>query len=130
MVAMTPILQHFNHERHVVIGADVTEYVSTRVSFQYHNEGVLHYVAYYFKKQTPAEWNYDIYHHHLVAMIEALEERTPECEGATHPFQLLTDHRNLQYFMIKLLLNPSEAHWSMFLTRFENQIIYRAGKCL
>jgi hypothetical protein len=63
-----------------------------------------------------------------MAIIKALEEWRPECEGAAYPLQLLTDHKNLEYFMTKKLLNQRQAQWSEFLTRFEYEIVYRPGK--
>jgi hypothetical protein len=52
----------------------------------------LHPVAYFSKKHSPAECNYDVYYSELLAMIEAQEEWRPECEGAAYPSQLKTDH--------------------------------------
>jgi hypothetical protein len=60
-------------------------------------------VADYSKKYTPAKCNYDIYDKELMAMIKALEEWRPECEGEELPLQLYTDHKNLEYFMSKKL---------------------------
>jgi len=40
-----------------------------------------------------------------MVIIKALEEWRPECEEAVYPLQLLTDHKNLEYFMTKKLLN-------------------------
>lgn len=33
-----------------------------------------------------------------MAIVKALEEWKPECNGALHPLQLLTDHKNLDDF--------------------------------
>jgi ribonuclease HI len=84
---------------------------------------VLHPVAYYSKKHSPAECNYDIYDKELMAIIKALEEWRPECEGAAYPLQLITDHKNLEYFITKKLLNWRQARWSEFLTRFDYEIV-------
>jgi hypothetical protein len=85
-------------------------------------------VAYYSKNHSPAECNYDIYDKELMAIIKALEEWRPECQGATYPLQLITDHMNLEYFMTKKLLNRRQARWSEFLTCFDYEIVYRPGK--
>jgi len=66
-------------------------------------EGVLHPVAYFSQKHTPAECNYDIYDKELMAIIEELEEWRPECEGVVYPLQLISDHKNLEYFVTKKL---------------------------
>jgi hypothetical protein len=63
-----------------------------------------------------------------MAIIKALEEWRPECEGAAYPLLLITDHKNLEYFMTKKLLNRRQARWSEFLTRFDYEIVYRPRK--
>jgi len=63
-----------------------------------------------------------------MAIIKALEEWRPECEGAAYPLQLITDHKNLEYFMTKKPSNWRQAWWSEFLTRFDYEIVYRPGK--
>ena len=49
---------------------------------------------------SSAECNYDIYNKELLAIICAFEEWRPELEGAAEQVQVITDHKNLEYFMI------------------------------
>jgi len=77
---------------------------------------VLHLIAYFLKKHSPAECNYDIYDKELMAIIMALEEWRPECEGAAYPLKSIADHENLQYIMTKKLLNRRQVRLSEFLT--------------
>ena len=123
-----PALRHFDHDREVIIETDASNYVSAGVLSQWDNERVLHPVEYYSKKHSPAECNYDMHDKELMAIIKALEEWRPECEGAAYPLQLITDHKNLEYFMTKKLLNRRQVRWSEFLTRFDYEIVYRPGK--
>jgi hypothetical protein len=123
-----PALRHFDHEREVIIETDASDYVSAEVLSQRDDEGILHPVSYYLKKHSLAECNYDIYDKELMAIIKALEEWRPECEGAAYPLKLITDHKNLEYVMTKKLLNRRQARWSEFLTRFDYVIVYRPGK--
>jgi len=127
-VTTAPGLQHFDYERKVVIETDASDYVSAGVLSQRDDEGVLHPMAYYSTKHSAAECNYDIYDKKLMPIIKALEELKPECEGAAYPIQLITDHKNIEYFMTKKLLNRQQARWSEFLTRFDFEIVYRPGK--
>jgi len=83
-----PVPRYFDHGREVIIEMDVSGYVSAGVLSQYNNEGVLHPVALYSKRHTPAECNYEIYNKELMAIIKALEEWRPKCEGAAYSFQL------------------------------------------
>ncbi|KAK3518694.1 hypothetical protein QTP70_008577 [Hemibagrus guttatus] len=48
-------------------------------------------------------------------------------EGACHPFQVLTDHRNLEYLHGTKRLNPRQARWALFFTRFRFTVTYRPG---
>jgi len=77
---------------------------------------------------TPAECNYYIQDKEFIAMTTQLEEWRPECEGAAYPLQFITDHKNLEYFMTRKLLNQRQVRWSAFLTRFDYDILYRPGK--
>jgi hypothetical protein len=63
-----------------------------------------------------------------MAIIQALEEWRPECEGAEYPLQLITNSMNLEYFMCKRLLNRRQARWAQFPSRFNYEIVYRPGK--
>ena len=47
-----------------------------------------------------AECNYDIYDKELLAIIHIFEEWRPELKGAAKQVQVITDHKNLKYFMI------------------------------
>ena len=85
-------------------------------------------MAYYSKKQSPAECNYDIYDKELMAIIKALDEWRPECEGAAYPLQLIIDHKKLEYFITQKLLNRRQAPWSKFLTWCDYEIVYPPGK--
>ena len=76
---------------------------------------------------SPAECNYEIYDKKLLAIINAFELWKSELEGTEEPVQVITDHKNLKYFMSNKLLNRRQAKWSEFLFRFNFEIIYRPG---
>ena len=84
---------------------DASDYVSTRILSQYNDEGVLHPVAYFSKKHSPTECNYEIYDKELLAIIRCFEEWQPALESSLHPIQVLSDHKNLEYFMTTKLLS-------------------------
>ncbi|KAK3505946.1 hypothetical protein QTP70_003608 [Hemibagrus guttatus] len=63
----------------------------------------------------------------LLAIKAALEEWRHWLEGARHPFQVLTDHRNLEYLRGAKRLNPRQARWALFFTRFRFTVTYPPG---
>ncbi len=87
---------------------------------------VLHPCA-FSKKLSPAEQNYDIGNRELLAIKLALEEWRHWLEGANHPFEVITDHKNLQYLREAKRLNPRQARWALFFTRFNFTVTYYPG---
>ncbi|KAK3519933.1 hypothetical protein QTP70_008029 [Hemibagrus guttatus] len=77
------------------------------------------------RKLSPAEVNYDIGNRELLAIKLALEEWRHWLEGAKHPFVVLTDQKNLEYLRAVKRLNPRQARWALFFTRFQFTISYR-----
>ena len=72
------------------------------------------------------EQNYKIHDKKMLAIIRALEEWRYFLEGATHPVEIWTDHKNLEYFMMAKKLNHRQAHWSLYLARFDFLLHYRS----
>jgi hypothetical protein len=60
-------------------------------------------------------------------MVKALKVWRHWLEGAKHPFLIWTDHRNLEYIRPARRLNPHQARWAMYFTRFRFTISYRPG---
>jgi len=124
-----PILRHFDPDLEIIVETDASDYVSAGIMSQYHNR-ILHPVAFFSKKHSPAEYNYEIYDKELMAIVCCFEEWRAELESTheDHPIQVLSDHKNLEYFMSTKLLNRRQARWSEFLSRFNFKIVYRPGK--
>lgn len=73
--------------------------------------------------------SYDVGNHELLAMKAAFKvwQNFEElCEGTKHQFQVLTDHRNLEYLHTKRL-NPRQARWVLLITHFHFTITYLPG---
>jgi len=41
--------------------------------------------------------------------------------------EILNDHRNLTYFQMSQDLNRQQAHWSLWLARFDLHLVHRPG---
>ncbi|KAI3351469.1 hypothetical protein L3Q82_020315 [Scortum barcoo] len=90
----------------------------------------LHPCAFFSKRLSPAERNYDIGNRELLAVKLALEEWRHWLEGSKQPFLVWTDHKNLEYIRsaAKRLNSHRQARWwSLFLTRFNFSLSYRPG---
>ncbi|XP_062854790.1 obscurin [Trichomycterus rosablanca] len=87
----------------------------------------LHPCAYFSHRLTPTERNYGVGDRELLAVKMALEEWRHWLEGAKHPFLVWTDHKNLAYIQEAKRLNPRQARWTLFFSRFDFTLSYRPG---
>ncbi|KAK3515261.1 hypothetical protein QTP70_013039 [Hemibagrus guttatus] len=123
-----PILRHPDPDLPFMVEVGASSSGLRAVLSQCHGEpGKLHPCAFYSRKLTAAEANYDAGNRELLLIKAALEEWRHWLEGARHPFQVLTDHRNLEYLRGAKRLNPRQARWALFFTRFQFTVTYRPG---
>ncbi len=107
-----PILVHPDPKEPFVIEVDAsTTGVGAVLSQQQGTPAKLHPCAFFSRKLSLAERNYDIGKRELLAIKLALEEWRHWLEGAQHPFSVLTDHKNLQFLRDAKRLNPHQARW-------------------
>ncbi|KAK3563212.1 hypothetical protein QTP86_018264 [Hemibagrus guttatus] len=104
-----------------------TTRVAAVLSQQQGSPRTLHPCAFFSRKLSPAEVNYDIGNRKLLAIKLTLEEWRHWLKGAKHPFVVLTDHKNLEYLRAAKRLNPRQARWALFFTRFQFTISYCPG---
>jgi len=100
-----PILCHFDPERQCIIETEASDYVSAGVLSQYNNQNIVHPVTFFYKKHSPAQCNYEIYNKELMAIIRSFEKWRSKLESSPHVIEVLSDHRNLEYFMSTKLLS-------------------------
>ena len=106
---------------------DASNYVSAAIISQPDHEGTSKPVAFMSCWHLPAKCNYEIYDKELMAIIRAFEEWRPEHDGSPKPINVISDHKNLEYFMFSKWLSRRQARWSEFLSRFNFKISYKPG---
>lgn len=70
-------------------------------------------------------WNYDVGDQELLAVKFTIEEWRYWLGGAKKPFQVWTDHKNLEDFKTAKCLNPRQARWASFFCHFNLFLAYR-----
>ena len=88
----------------------------------------MYLVAYFSRKLTNAELNYEIYDKEMLAIITAFKEWRAYLEGAQYQITVLTDHKNLEYFLTTKVLNRRQARWAEILGNYNFVIKYVSGK--
>lgn len=122
-----PILAHADPSLPFVLETDASNFAIGAVLSQASPDATLHPVAFFSRKMSPAESNYEIYDKELLAIRMALEEWRHHLEGAQHKVLIYTDHKNLEYFTTTRHLTQRQIRWSQYLSRFNFQIVWRPG---
>ena len=123
-----PVLVHPDPGRPFVVEVDASDTgVGAILSQRASDDRRLHPCAYFSRRLTPAESRYDVGDRELLAVKMALDEWRHWLEGSTHSFQVWTDHKNLAYLKEARRLNPRQARWALFFSRFVFTLTYRPG---
>lgn len=122
-----PVLAHADPNKPFIMETDGSDFAVGAVLSQQGLDGILHPVAFYSRKLSPAEINYEIYDKELLAIVAAFEHWRNYLYGAAHPVKVYTDHRNLLYYTTTRKLNRRQARWSIFLAEFDFVITFRPG---
>jgi len=127
-VTTTPVLASPQDLEPFRIEADSSDFTSRAVLFQrLPREEKWQLVAFYSKSLSLVERNYEIHNKEMLAIIHTLEEWRYFLEGARHPVEIWTDHKNLEYFITAKKLNRCQARWSLYLARFDFKLAHRPG---
>jgi len=76
----------------------------------------VHLVAFHSHTFTMAEFNYDIHDKELLAIFKAFKIWQHYLEGPAYPVNIVTDHKNLEYFSTIKVLTWRQAQWSKYLS--------------
>ena len=82
-----PILRHFDPDRENIVETDASDYVSAGILSQYDDDGsgILHPVAFFSKKHSPAECNYEIYRESIRGMATRAGRSGPPDSSTFRP---------------------------------------------
>ena len=90
--------------------------------------GEIHPVAFHSCSFNSTELNYDVHDKELYAIFEAFRIWRHYLDGALHPIDVVTDHKNLEYLSTTKILNCRQARWLEYLCQFNLVICFCPGK--
>jgi hypothetical protein len=64
-----PMLACFDPDRDIIVEIDASDYISASILYQYDDDNILHPMAYFSKKHSTVECNYEIYDKELMAIV-------------------------------------------------------------
>ena len=130
MFTIEPILAIPDIDREIRVEADASDYATGGVLPTKCKDGKWRLVAFISKLLNAIEQNYEIHDKEMLAVIRCLEAWRYYLERAKLEFEIWTDHKNLQYFMVSQKLNQRQARWALYLSRFSFMLKHIPGKSM
>jgi hypothetical protein len=127
MFTEAPILVRFDPDLETIVETDSSGWCIGGTLLQLQPGGMFHPCAYFSKKNSPAECNYEIYDKEMLAIVRCLEAWDSDLRSVQE-FQVRTDHKNLEYFMTAQKLTERQMRWLLTLSKFNFVIVYIPGK--
>ena len=135
-----PVLAHWQPNSKITIETDASDYaIAVIISINPSPTDLasdsdsapkpdLHPIAFHSRTLNPTELNYDTHDKELLAIFEAFRVWRHYLEGSEHVIDVVTDHKNLEYFATTKMLTRRQARWSEFLSAFNLLIRFRPGR--
>ncbi|UTT90066.1 hypothetical protein NDA17_003465 [Ustilago hordei] len=120
------VLQHFDYHLPTRLETDASDFAIAGVLKQEH-EGRWHPVAFYSRKKSSAEKNYEIHDKELLAVVACLTQWRHMLAGLPSQLVILTDHEALKYFKSQRHITGRQARWAILLADFDFILQYRPG---
>lgn len=131
----SPLLRHFDPELDCQLETDASVNGLSAILSQAHkhtSEGQSktewYPVAFWSRKTTEAEHRYQTGDQEMLAIVEAFREWQHYLASPANPVRVVTDHHNLQQFMLTKSLNRRQMRWAAEMGAYYFQIVWRAGK--
>ncbi|MBW0505657.1 hypothetical protein O181_045372, partial [Austropuccinia psidii MF-1] len=113
----------FNPSLPTILETDASDYALGAVLSQV-SDSEKHPFAFDRQNCIPEELNYKIHDKELLGIVWALKGWRAFLVSLSYPFEVLTNHSSLQYFMSSMILTRPQAFWAEFLSEFHFSITY------
>ena len=123
----TPVLTHWVPNKPIIIETDASNYTLGAILSIQTDSGV-HPVAFHSHTFRAPELNYDTHDKELLTMFEAFCVWQHYLKGSDTLINVVTDHKNLEYFSTTKVLTCNQACWSKYLSQFNLIIHFCPGK--
>ena len=128
-VTETPVLYYFHANRLTKVETDSSDGVTGGILSQLDPDTEdWHPLAFFSKTMNSAECNYEIHDKEMLAILQAFQHWRVELQSVENPVQVYSDHKSLDVFMRSKKLTARQARWAEYLSQFNFQLEYRAGK--
>jgi hypothetical protein len=123
-----PILTHWSPDAPMILKTDASDYAIAGILSLHCSDKEIRPVAYFSWTLSAPELHYDTHDKELLTIHESFRTWHHYLEGSAAPVDVVTDHKNLEYFATTKLLTQRQARWLEFLSQFNMIVRFRPGK--
>jgi len=105
----TPILTHWIPNAQLIVETDALDYALAAILSIVNEDNEVYPVAFHSHTFTAVELNYDTHDKELLAIFEAFKIWQHYLEGLAYSIDIVTDHKNLEYFSTTKVLIQRQA---------------------
>ena len=95
---MAPVLAQWRSDCQIIVETDASNYALAAILSIQDADSEVHPVASKSQTFTRSKLNYDVHDKELLAIYEVFKSWCHYLEGSTFPVDVVTDHKNLEYF--------------------------------
>src|ERR1700731_1653150 len=106
------ILSHFIPGALLIVETDALDYTVTAILSTVASNSEVHPIAFHSCTLGISELNYDTHNKELLTIFEVFTTWRHYLKGSETPVNIVTDHKNLEYFSTVCLLTGHQATWS------------------
>jgi hypothetical protein len=128
MFTTAPILMSWLPDMLLLVETDTSDYVLAAILSTHLPDREIHPIAFHSHTFCGTELNYNIHDKELLTIFEAFKTWCHYLEGAGDPIDVITNHKNLEYFATTKVLTQCQVHWSEFLSAFNLVIHFCPGR--
>jgi len=122
-----PILTHWVLDAQLVMETNASDYALAAILSIITKDNEIHPIAFHSRTFSTPELNYDVHDKKLLVIFEAFKIWRHYLERSTLPIDVVTDHKNLEYFSMTKILTCRQARWSEYLLQFNLVICFCPG---
>jgi len=98
------ILTHWIPDAQLIVETDALDYTLAAILSIVNEDNEVHPVAFHSGTFTAVELNYDTHDKELLAIFKAFKIWRHYLEGPAYPIDIVTNHKNLEYFSMTKVL--------------------------
>ena len=99
-----PVLTKWVPDSEMIVETDASDYALAAIISSRTPDSEIHPMAFHSRSFNPAEVNYDTHDKELLTIFEAFKHWHQYLEGSRTPIDVVTDHKNLEYFATTKIL--------------------------